>query len=106
MLHDQQAAVEKAIAHTAHIHSRVGFTEGSQVMDPRAPKWKEVVETHVGWWQKVYQKNCAAGMTTTVTTEFGPYPYLQHLPYTQVPIYDQWEVNIYMMTLLRKRLTR
>lgn len=103
MLDDQQEAVEQAIQQTSHIHSRVGFTEGPQVMDPRAPEWNDIVEKHIAWWQKVIDKNNTSGSSTTITTEFGPFPYLQHLPYTQVPIYSQWEVNVYMMELLRKR---
>lgn len=103
LLNDQQEAVEKAIQHTYHIHSRVGFTEGPQVMDPRAGEWKHIVEKHIGWWQRVVDKNNTTGIPTTITTEFGPFPYLQHLPYTQTPIYNQWDVNVYMMKLLRMR---
>lgn len=104
LLEDQADAVRKAIQHTQHIHSRVGFTEGPQVMDPRAPEWKEIVEKHISWWQQVVDKNTASDLTTTITTEFGPAPYLQHLPYTQTPMYDQWKVNVYMMNLLNERL--
>jgi len=105
MLDDQPEAVEKAILHAIHIHSRIGYTEGPQVMDPRAPEWSDIVEKHIGWWQRVVEKHAASGMPTTITTEFGPFPYLQHLPYTNSPVYSQWEVNVYMMALLRKRLT-
>jgi sugar phosphate isomerase/epimerase len=103
MLDDQQEAVEKAIRHSSHIHARVGFTEGPQVMDPRAPEWNDVLEKHIAWWKKVIDKKNASGVSSTITTEFGPFPYLQHLPYTQMPIYSQWEVNVYVMELLRKR---
>ncbi len=104
MLHDQENAIEKAIQHTRHIHSRVGFIEGPQVMDPRAPEWQDVVDQHIVWWQKIIHKNMAAQISSTVTTEFGPYPYLQHLPFTRQAIYSQWDVNIYMMKLLRSKL--
>lgn len=104
LLYDQQDAVNLAIEHTRHIHSRVGFTEGPQVMDPRAPEWKTEVDQHISWWQRVMQKNKLLGVATTITTEFGPAPYLQYLPYTRQPVYSQWEVNIYMMQLLRSAL--
>ncbi len=104
LLEDQQEAVELAIHHTHHIHSRVGFTEGPQVMDPRADEWRLVVEQHIAWWEQVVYKNTMEGKPTTITTEFGPFPYLQHLPYTNTPIYDQWAVNVYMMRLLRSKL--
>jgi hypothetical protein len=103
MLDDQHEAVEKAIEHTRHIHSRIGFTEGPQVMDPRAPEWNDKVEKHIKWWQKVIEKNNISGVSSTIIAEFGPFPYLQHLPHTQMPIYSQWDVNVYMMELLRKR---
>ncbi len=104
LLEDQPEAITKAIAHTKHIHSRVGFTQGPQVMDPRADEWHQTVQQHLNWWQRVVDSNAAKGHETTITTEFGPFPYLQQLPYTRKPIYDQWEVNIYMMNLLRSRL--
>lgn len=103
LLEDQAEALGQAIAHTHHIHSRVGFTEGPQVMDPRAPEWHAIVEKHMNWWQQVIDKNKLNRQTTTITTEFGPFPYLQHLPYTNTPMYDQWAVNVYMMHLLRAR---
>lgn len=104
LLDDQLEAMETAISRAAHIHSRVGFTEGPQVMDPRAPEWHAIVDQHIEWWQRVVAKNQEAGKRTTITTEFGPFPYLQHLPYTQQAIYSQWEVNVYMMQLLKARL--
>jgi sugar phosphate isomerase/epimerase len=103
-LSDQEAAVDLAILRTKHIHSRVGFTEGPQVMDPRAPEWQEAVEKHIAWWSSIVYRHREIGFPSTITTEFGPFPYLQHLPYTQTPIYSQWEVNTYMMALLKERL--
>ncbi len=103
LLEDQPEAVQQAIEHTYHIHARVGFTEGPQVMDPRAAEWHDIVEKHLAWWQQVINKNNLQGKTSTITTEFGPFPYLQHLPYTNTPIYDQWAVNVHMMHLLRTR---
>ncbi len=104
LLEDQGDAVEKAMQHTHHIHSRVGFTQGPQVIDPRAPEWKDILDQHILWWQKVIDGRKNHEANTTITTEFGPKPYLQHLPYTGQPIYDQWEVNIFMMNLLKERL--
>ncbi|MEO7765797.1 MAG: TIM barrel protein [Ferruginibacter sp.] len=105
LLHDQEDAVNLAIEHTRHIHSRVGFIEGPQVMDPRAPEWEKEVGRHIDWWRKIVQKNNRLGIATTITTEFGPAPYLQHFPYTRQPIYNQWEVNIHMMQLLRSAIS-
>ena len=104
MLHDQEVAVEAAIANTRHLHGRVGFTQGPQVMDPRAPENQEIVDTHIGWWQRVADLQTAKNQPVTITTEFGPAPYLPHLPYTGTPLYSQWDVNLYMLKMLRKRL--
>lgn len=103
LLEDQQEAVDLAIAHTAHIHSRVGHPEGPQVNDPRAPEWTEVLETHLKWWDKIAEIHRRNDTELTVTTEFGPATYMPVLPYTQLPVGDQWEINVHMMNLLKKR---
>lgn len=103
-LHDQPEAVEIAIARTDHIHARVGYTEGPQITDPRAPEWKEAVDFHLQCWDKVVaarQKEKAGFIS--FTPEFGAPPYLLLLPYTKQPVVNQWEVNVYMMELLRER---
>jgi hypothetical protein len=39
----------------------------------------------------------------TITTEFGPPNYMPVMPYTQEPLANQFEVNKYMMNLLKQR---
>jgi hypothetical protein len=39
----------------------------------------------------------------TVTCEFGPSGYLPTLPYTQQPVASQWDINVFMKDLLKKR---
>ncbi|WP_114782917.1 sugar phosphate isomerase/epimerase [Botryobacter ruber] len=102
-LDEQHEAMELAISRTGHIHARVGYPEGPQVPDPRVPEWQEAVEKHLAWWDKVADKFKAAGTDFTITPEFGPFPYMVPLPFTRQPITDQWEVNVYMMQLLRDR---
>jgi sugar phosphate isomerase/epimerase len=99
LLEDQWEAVGMAIERTGHIHARIGYPEGPQVSDPRIPEWKKVLERYLGWWDGVMAKS--DGMT--ITPEFGPYPYMVHLPWSGEPIASQWEVNCWMMELLRKR---
>jgi hypothetical protein len=41
--------------------------------------------------------------TITILTEFGPPDYMPVLPYTRLPVANQWEINVYMLNLLRKR---
>jgi len=103
LLADQPDEVALAIAHTDHIHSRVGHPEGPQVNDPRAPEWAEALQAHLNWWDKIVAKHQANRSQLTVTTEFGPLPYMPSMPYTQLPLGHQWEINVYMMNLLKER---
>jgi len=103
LLEDQPEAVNLAIAHTAHIHSRVGYPEGPQINDPRAPEWADTLQSHLHWWDRVYENTQKQHSILTITTEFGPPPYMPVLPYTQVPLANQWEVNVHMMDMLKNR---
>lgn len=103
LLENQQRTVAAALERTEHIHARVGYQEGPQVADPRAPEWKYAVDAHFAWWDKVVDRKKKAGEPITFLTEFGPPLYMQTLPYTLQPLSNQWEINVYMMQLLRKR---
>jgi sugar phosphate isomerase/epimerase len=103
-LHDQEEAVALAIKRTDHIHARVGYTEGPQISDPRAPEWKEALDFHLECWDKVVAiKQDEKAESLTFTSEFGAPPYLPLLPYTKQPVADQWEINVFMMHLLKNR---
>ena len=104
-LEDQQQAVERALKATHHIHARVGHTEGPQVMDPRAGEHQEILHKHLDWWQQVIDKRRQDGFESmTITPEFGAPPYQHLFPYTQQPVYNQWDVNVYMMDFLKEHL--
>jgi sugar phosphate isomerase/epimerase len=103
LLHNQKETVDAALQRTEHIHARVGYEEGPQVAEPRAPEWKYAVDAHFAWWDKVVERKRKAGERITFLTEFGPPLYMQTLPYTLQPLSNQWEINVYMMNLLRKR---
>jgi sugar phosphate isomerase/epimerase len=103
-LQDQQSTVRKALSRTAHIHARVGFTEGPQVNDFRAPEWGKALAHHLLWWDIAIAHQQGAGASyCTITPEFGPQPYMPSLPYTRQPLADQWDLNVTMMALLRTR---
>jgi sugar phosphate isomerase/epimerase len=103
LLENQTEAVQAALERTGHIHTRIGHEEGPQVNDPRAPEWKNAVQAHLSWWDKVVEIKMKAGQPLTMLTEFGPPNYLQTLPYTNLPVANQWEINVYMMKLMRER---
>lgn len=103
-LQDQPEAVELALSRSEHIHSRVGYIEGPQITDPRAPEWEEALQFHLSCWDKVIETHKANNKENfTITSEFGAPPYMPLLPFTRQPITDQWEVNVYMMHLLKER---
>ena len=103
LLHDQQQTVSMAIERTDHIHARIGHPEGPQVNDPRAPEWKDIVDAHLAWWDKVVEIKSKKNEQVTILTEFGPPDYMPTLPYTRQALANQWSINVYMMQLLRKR---
>ncbi len=104
-LEDQLEALQLAIERTEHIHARVGYSEGPQVTDPRVSEWEYALRMHMNWWDKIAARKKHEGENTvlTITPEFGPYPYLVQLPFTRQPITNQWEVNVFMMQLLKER---
>jgi hypothetical protein len=103
-LEDQVDAVELAITRSSHLHARVGFPEGPQVTDPRAPENREALKHHLAWWDRWVEYRKQSGSScTTITPEFGPYPYMPRLPSTGQPIADQWEINCWMRRLLKAR---
>jgi sugar phosphate isomerase/epimerase len=102
LLEDQTETLDVACQRAIHIHARVGHTQGAQVNDPRAAEWQDCVATHLSWWKKIVanrQKENAAYLT--ITPEFGPTPYMPALPHSQTPVANQWDVNVYMMEMLR-----
>lgn len=103
LLEDQSETVNMTLERVDHIHARIGHQEGPQVNDPRAPEWEDAVKAHLAWWDKIVEMKKQKGDTLTILTEFGPPHYMPTVPYTNVPLADQWAVNVYMMQLLRKR---
>jgi sugar phosphate isomerase/epimerase len=103
LLGDQSETLAAVLDRVDHIHARVGHSEGPQVNDPRAPEWDAAVKAHMAWWDIVAERKRKEGKRLTILTEFGPPDYLPTLPYTRQPVASQWDINVYMMNLLRKR---
>jgi sugar phosphate isomerase/epimerase len=87
---DEKSAILKACArHAVHVNARVGYEEGIQVPDPRAPEYQRHLLAHEHWWAMIWKAQKARGMKESyLTAEFGPPPYGQALPYTQEPVAD------------------
>lgn len=103
LLGDQPETMALTLPRVDHIHARVGHPEGPQVNDPRAPEWEQAVKTHLGWWDQVVAQKKKDGKRMTILTEFGPPDYMPTLPYTRQPLASQWDINVHMMQVLRKR---
>lgn len=104
LLERQDDLLTSIIERSGHLHARVGHAEGPQVNDPEAPEWKKAVDRHLDIWEKIIRHRWKTNHTFTLTTEFGPAGYMPTLPFTQVPVADQWKANVYMMKIIKERL--
>ena len=103
-LQDQTDFIQTIVPHVVHIHARVGHPQAAQVSDPRAPEWDQALKVHLAIWDKVVESCRTRGLETlTIVPEFGPDPYMPSIPFTQAPIANQWDINVYMMKLLKDR---
>ena len=105
MLEGQEDIISRIIPQVSHIHARLGFEQGPQVNDPKAPEWQAHLEKFLYWWQQIITTKKAAGQSLfTISPEFGPIPYMPTAPYTQQPLSNQWDNNVFMMEYLRASL--
>lgn len=104
LLDAEQSHLAVAIDRTIHIHGRVGYAEGPQVSDPRAPEYQKELELHEDWWSQIVQAQLKRGEETiTFTPEFGPPGYMQLLPYTRQPVVDLWDINLWVAERFKER---
>lgn len=107
LLEDQLEAMTLACERAIHIHARVGYPEGPQVNDPRANEWKSTLEIFLQWWDTIiYNRKEQGASLITITPEFGPAPYMPALPHSQTPVASQWDINVYMMNVLKQRYNK
>jgi sugar phosphate isomerase/epimerase len=105
LLEDQAAVLRRPIERSYHIHARVGYSQGPQIPDPRAPEWESTRQTHLVWWQTIIEQRRKEGCPVLpICPEFGPPPYMITLPHTRQPIADLWEVNLFMRDWLKCKL--
>jgi sugar phosphate isomerase/epimerase len=98
-LMDTELEVIRALApHAHHIHARVGYDQGPQVPHPAAPEYAHALWSHQEWWEMLWQSQRERGYEiSTMTPEFGPDGYLQMRPFSQEPVGDLREINLWMM---------
>mgnify|MGYP000420891327 CR=1 FL=1 len=97
--------MQEAIKRTTHIHARIGYTQGPQIPHPGLAAWQEPVNFFLRIWEDIlaYQKSLNAEYFT-ITTEFGPPPYMWTKTNDNAPIESQWEINLFMKKLLLAKL--
>lgn len=94
ILDEEPEILELAAKHAYHIQPRIGYDQGPQVPDPRAPEHHASLVAHERWWDQVWKSMAGRGFTEfTMTPEFGPDGYLQCAPFTLVPVADLWDLN-------------
>lgn len=97
LLPDLGDIIELVAKHCHHLHARVGYEEGPQVPDPRAPEWQAHLEAHEAWWDTIWKTQREQGMkVSTLTPEFGPYPYMPTIPFKNEPVADLAEICDWM----------
>jgi hypothetical protein len=107
LLHDQEETLSLAFERTIHIHGRVGYAEGPQVTDPRAPEFAHEVELHQQWWDQICKYRANEGAKhLTFTPEFGPPGYMHTLPFTGQPVADLWDVCLWMGKKYKQRFDK
>jgi hypothetical protein len=107
LLHDQTEIIRRCAARCIHLHARVGYEEGPQVPDPRAPEYRYCLEAFERWWRLVWDAQEARGLeASTLTPEYGPPGYLHTLPYTRQPVADLGEISDWQARRAAERFAR
>ncbi|HSC89854.1 MAG TPA: hypothetical protein VLC09_21405 [Polyangiaceae bacterium] len=101
-LPDDSSPLASAMARARHVRARVGYAQGPQVPDPKAPEYRNELSRHESWWWGVWKIQRDRGFPiTTVTPSFGPDGYTHELPFTRLPVTSAQEVNRWMVRRLR-----
>lgn len=103
LLQNQKEAVDLAIAHSFHIHARVGSAQSAQVIDPREVRYATELVQFKEWWKRMIDNAAEQGRSfISITTEYGPYPYALYLPHTNNLLGDQWEINQFIRSEIER----
>ncbi|MBS1881325.1 MAG: TIM barrel protein [Actinobacteria bacterium] len=103
----EQAIRDRSAERCLHVHARVGFENGPQVADPRAPECARLVEVYGRWWEEIWAAQERRGLAvSTLSPEYGPPSYLQTLPFTGTPVADLAEVILWQAQSVRNRFER
>ncbi len=105
LLERHEREVGEVVARARIIHARVGHTQGPQVPHWRAPEARDALDRHLEWWDRIVESCRRSEEDVVICPEFGPAPYQPRLPFTDMPVSDNWELNHSMMRFLKDRYT-
>lgn len=106
LLETELDIIARSAERCIHVHARVGYEEGPQVPDPRAPEYERQVLAHERWWDMIWTAQERRGMKeSTLTPEFGAPDYLHTLPYTRTPVADLWDICNWQASRQRSRFS-
>jgi len=103
------APLAALLPHVAHIHGRVGYENGPQIPDSRAPgrRWARHVAQHEAWWSDIWARALASGgELPSATPEAGPPTYQHTLPGSDEPTADFEATNDAMAARLEEVCAR
>jgi sugar phosphate isomerase/epimerase len=107
LLESEVQIISQCAERCIHVHARVGYEEGPQVPDPRAPEYERHVLAHEQWWRMVWNAQERRGMTeSTLTPEFGAPDYLHTMPFSRTPVADLWDICNWQADRQRKKFAR
>jgi sugar phosphate isomerase/epimerase len=93
LLEKETEIIARCAERCLHIHARVGYEEGPQVPDPRAPEYERHLLAHEQWWRMVWEAQERRGMAeSTLTPEFGAPDYMHTMPYSRTPVANLWDI--------------
>jgi sugar phosphate isomerase/epimerase len=99
LLQDQEEILQRIYPHVQHLHARVATEQASQINNPFAPEWTTHLERFTNIWQDLLATQTNKDQFT-ITPEFGPFPYMPQLPFSQEPLANQEELNTKMKDYL------
>ncbi len=107
LMESELDVIEAIAPQVVHIHARVGYDQGPQVPHPAAPAYAGALAAHQRWWEMIWRAQLDAGRAfTTLTPEFGPDGYLHHIPFSEEPVGDLWQINNWMRQHERAHFAR
>ena len=103
LLENFEPILQKVFPYCHHIHARIGDAQSPQVNHPGSGENRYAVERHTQWWHAIYLEHKKRNQKElSITCEFGPIPYMSLLPFTDQPIANQWDINLFMKDYLTK----